>query len=811
MASAPVGSFFTTGDCMVHRFEELPKAITNTQEIAERCNLELPVGIPHFPEITCQNGETAISILRRLAERGAVKKYGKITPQIRERIDHELQVIDSRGYAPLFLIVQDIMEFAQKSGIPTSSRGSAASSLVAYCLGITTPDPLALNLYFERFLNPSRSTPPDIDIDLCSKRRDKVIAYVYEQYGKNRVAMVATVNRFQKRSALREVSKAYGLTTAEINQLINSLPSGSRKPSNLRKNKAKNTFEMMVVRYPGAKYQAIFHDAKAILGFPRHLSIHPGGIVIAPDVITNLVPTQLANKGIIITQFDLDSVERLGLVKIDLLGTRGLSVLGDVAEKIHQWCPIEYSSSLSVLESITDEDQETIELLKATQTIGCFSIESPGMRATLQEIQAKSPEDIMIALALYRPGPMTGGLKNVFVRRHLGQEPVEHIHPSLVSLLGNTNGIILYQEQVLRIASEMAGLSLSDADLLRRAMSHFDPGDQMRTLKVRFVDGAQSKSSVPIETAEKIWDLMAAFAGYGFPKAHAASYAQVAWRSVWCKAHYPAEFLAAVLAGWGGYYRQHVYIHEARRLGLKIYPPHINHSTHQFTATYLNGIPALYMGLDQVLDLSQETQKRIMARNPFHSLNEFLTQVDPSPKEAQNLIRVGALRGLGAIPDLLAQVISRDWRLSQPRLLEIVREHISGEDWSLSQRVDAQEKILGIGLDAHPIELVYQKLGNIGVISTREARKRINNDIRVAGIRQTIQRFHAPDGKVFYSLELDDPTGVITVHLSEAQYQQNRKILSTRTPFIIHGEMVIDPLTQVACLDARKVESLPAS
>jgi DNA polymerase III alpha subunit len=263
------------------------------------------------------------------------------------------------------------------------------------------------------------------------------------------------------------------------------------------------------------------------------------------------------------------------------------------------------------------------------------------------------------------------------------------------------------------------------------------------------------------------------------------------------------------LAGWGGYYQQYVYIHEARRLGLIIHPPHINHSKHQFTATYPNGIPALYMGLDQVRDLSQVTQKRILARSPFHTLDEFLTRVDPRPKEANNLIRVGALRGLGSIPELLAQVIVRGWRLSQPRLLDIAQDKTTGEEWSLSQRVSAQEKILGIGLDAHPVELISQILDSIGTISIQEARDRIGTIVRIAGIRQTIQRFHEPDGSVFFSLEFDDPTGVLPVHLPEALYQQNRKILSNRTPFIITGEMTIDPITKKACLGARKIEPVP--
>ena len=290
--------------------------------------------------------------------------------------------------------------------------------------------------------------------------------------------------------------------------------------------------------------------------------------MISPQPITDFVPVLLASKGVVITQFDLDSVSHIGLVKIDLLGIRGLTVLGDVAEELQNRNPGQYRSPLDALDAIPDLDPATSELLKAGRTIGCFQIESPGMRATLKEIQAGSLDDLMIALALYRPGPLTGGLKDAFVRRHRGEEVITHLHPALSEILADTYGVILYQEQVLRIAHQLAGLSLADADLLRRAMSHFDPGEQMQTLKLKFIAGAGEQSQIPADIAAHVWELMAAFAGYGFPKAHAASYAQIAWRAAWSKTHYPEYFMASVLANWGGYYRQPVYLNEARRLGL---------------------------------------------------------------------------------------------------------------------------------------------------------------------------------------------------------------------------------------------------
>jgi len=546
--TAPPAAYFASAKEMIVRFQWLPDALQNTTRVAEMCAWELPIGEVHFPEIPLPPGETITQVLRNKAESGAKKRYKKITPQIQARLDHELEIIAKRGYEPIFLIVEELLNYARQIGVPFSSRGSAASSLVAYCLEITNPEPLGLNLFFERFLNPARTTPPDIDTDLCSRRRDLVIQHVFDRYGSDRVAMVGTINRFRPRSALGEVAKAHGLPPAEVRQLVNQVPyAGFQR---LSKEEKENPFGGLKAAYP--KHEKIFIEAQALLRQPRHLSMHPGGVLVAPGIITDWVPVlRSASKDFHITQLDLDGVEALGLVKIDLLGIRGLSVLGDVAEMVYSWRRTEYKHAMQVLEQIPLEDPETSVRVRNGQTIGCFQIESPGMRATLKDIQADSADDIMAALALYRPGPLRGGLHDAFIQRFKGLEKVEHLHPILEPVLSESYGVILYQEQVLRIAHEVGGLSLTDADLLRRAMSHFDPGEQMNTLRARFLEGFQNKG-VPAETAERVWEMMAAFAGYGFPKAHAASYARVAWQAAWCKSHFPAEFMAAVLANGGG-------------------------------------------------------------------------------------------------------------------------------------------------------------------------------------------------------------------------------------------------------------------
>ena len=787
---APEDAHFVSRDEMEKRFQHFPKALDTTLEIAKRCQFDLPIGVPHMPVIPLPDEKNASQVLRERAEAGAIRLYGQITPEIQSRLDHEIEVIARMGFEPIFLIVEDILDFARQTGVPYSSRGSAASSLVAHCLGITSPDPLCLNLYFERFLNPARTTPPDIDTDLCSIRRESVIQHVFDQYGAERVAMVATINRFRPRSALGDVAKAHGLEPGKVREMVNRLPHSfwARFEERNAEGQAVSPFADLRAAYPN--YHDIFNEAEALLKLPRHLSVHPGGVIVSPGSLTDLVPvTRSGSKGVVITQFDLESVEALGLVKIDLLGIRGLTVLGDVAEFIQQGQPGRYATRLSVLDSTPQEDETTSDRLEAGQTIGCFQIESPGMRATLREIHARTEDDLMAALALYRPGPLSGGLKDAFVRRYQGREPVQHIHPALAPLLDETFGVILYQEQVLRIAHELAGFSLAEADLLRRAMSHFDPGKRMQELQRKFVTEAQAKSGVPETTGERVWEMMAAFAGYGFPKAHAASYAQIGWRSAWCKTYFPAEFMAAVLANWGGYYSQRVYLSEARRMGLVVRPPHINHSASNFSVREIDGEKMLFMGLDQVKALTRRTIERIKRLRPFISLEDFLARVDPRLQEAESLARVGAFEGLGRIPAILDRLES-GWQAGQMSLFKW--DDFSAEDWGLEQKVAAQDELLGISLAAHPLELVADKIAAAHAISTLDAAERIGQHVTVAGVRQTSHRSKTAKGESMLFLTLEDLSGTMEVVLFPQAYRQAKDILSSSKPFLITGTVEMD-------------------
>lgn len=798
----PGSAHFPEVEDFAHRYMDLPEALVNLQSIVDSVDFALPIGQTHYPTFPTPEGETQSEYLKTKAYQGAKRLYKDLTPEVTDRLEYELEIISRMGYEPIFLIVEDILNHARSMSIPTSSRGSAASSLVAHCLNITSPDPLALNLFFERFLNPARKKPPDIDTDIASHRRDEVIQYVFDKYGTDRVAMVGTISRYRPKSALGDVAKAHGLSPETIRQLSKRLPSSFHFQ---RGNDSNDPFSSLLQEKSNPIIKDIVRDCRAILDTPRHLSVHPGGIIITPFPITDLVPlVHSPSLGINHAQFDLDGIEKLGLVKIDLLGIRGLTVLGEVAERIRSWRSSEFKNSLEVLENIPLEDSATSEMISEARTIGCFQIESPGMRATLQEINACTLEDVMAALALYRPGPLRGGLRDAFVRRFRGEEPVEHIHESLKDLLASTFGVILYQEQVLRIAHELGGLTIAQADILRRAMSHFDPGGVMVTLRRNFIEGAARRRNVPRETAEKIWEMMAAFAGYGFPKAHAASYAQLAWNSAWCKTHFPAEFMSAVLGYGGGYYSQRVYLMEARRLGLTIKPPHINHSFHHFRVAYPEGQPVLYMGLNQVKDLTHRTTDAIIACRPFHSFNDFILRVDPQKKETRHLVMCGAFEGLITIPEGLRQTELK----RQPGQMGLFPPGEKSEDWTMERKIQAQNEILGVSLSMTPLELYADEIRSEGAVSTLVAQNLSGEKVKIAVMRQTWRRFRTHSNEFMCYLNVEDLEGSLQVLIPPKLYRQNNTLLREPGPFLIEGVMETDSKTSQVHMIAQSIKLL---
>jgi DNA-directed DNA polymerase III PolC len=771
---------FPTEDDLQQRFAAYPLALANTQVIAERCRFEFPLGQYRFPTLDLPAGRTVRAEFAVQTYSGAQQRYGAIDDRLEARLQKEINVIDKLGYAPYFLVVADIVREARAQGVPVSPRGSASSSVVAYCLGIHDVDPIAHDLYFERFLSLERHDPPDIDLDLCSHRRDEVIDYVYRRYGADHVAMVCTYATLQPRSALREVGKVYGLSETRLGELANDLP---RFWHPAMRKQAHEAQEQLIEKARDPIEREVIAMSQALTNFPHHLSVHPGGIVISPGPITDLVPLQHATKGLLITQFDLKGIESLGLVKIDLLGISALTVAADCVTLVQQRAP-EFR-----LEGIPLDDAATIKTLSSAQTIGCFQIESGGMRFTLRELAAHTIDDLIVALALYRPGPLKGGLKDAFVRRHLGQEPTEYLHPALEPILRDTYGVVLYQEQVLRIAHEVAGFTLGEADLLRRAMSKFRSAHEMERLRSGFVAGAQRVSGLDATTAEKLWDLLAAFAGYGFPKAHAAGYAALAYRLAYLKTHYPAEFLAARLAVWGGYYSPRVYMSEARQLGLSVKPPHVNHSDERFALDPIDR-RTLWMGLGQVRELTHTTIALIRQQRPFTSLDDFLIRARPWPVEAINLIKCGALAELGDLAVMLSRVENEAWhgRHSAQLSLLTLLPTATVVAPPPAQRAAWEHAVLGFHVAVHPLDLCADRLAEAGAIPSHAIGENLDQAVALGGLR--VSYHHVSSGKESMLLvDMEDQTGLYQVLWGGAALRQARPLINQRQPVLIRGRV----------------------
>jgi DNA-directed DNA polymerase III PolC len=786
LPALPDRSFWPTAE-FERRYAAYPAAVENTQRLADLCCFDFPLGQYRFPTLDMPPDRTLRAELERAAFEGARQRYGEITPAIKARLHKELQVINTLGYGAYFLVVADIVRFAREQRVPVSPRGSASSSVVAFCLGIHDVDPIAHNLYFERFLSLERRDPPDIDLDLCSHRRDEVISYVYQRYGADHVAMVCTYATLQPRSALREVAKVYGLPESRIGELAHDLPRWWHPAA---RQEAQDAQAQLLEKARDPIEREAIEMSQALTGAPHHLSVHPGGIVIAPDPITDLVPLQYATKGLLITQFDLKSIEHLGLIKIDLLGISALTVAADCVELIQEREPN------FTLESIPTNDVKTIQLLAAAQTIGCFQIESPGMRFTLRELTARSIGDLIVGLALYRPGPLKGGLKDAFVRRHLGHEATDYLHPALEPILRETYGVILYQEQVLRIAHEVAGFSLGEADLVRRAMSKFRSAHEMTRLREQFLTGAERVSRMDAATAEKVWDLMAAFAGYGFPKAHAAGYAALAYRLAYLKRHYPAEFFAARLAVWGGFYSPRVYMSEARQLGLTVKPPHINHSGEAFTLDLIDR-RTLWMGLGQVRELTHATTSTIMAQRPFTSLNDFLIRARPLHTEAINLIKANALEGLGNSAEMLAHVQHEPWHGRHSAQLSFALSDVpplTNVEPTLAERVAWEIEVLGLAVSVHPLQLVAEQEN---VISSRALEQQLDRVVKLVGVRLAAHRFRSANQTLMQLIDMDDQDGRYQVLWSGEALREYRALLTRREPVIVQGRVRRDRQGQV--------------
>ncbi|MBL7075392.1 DNA polymerase III subunit alpha [candidate division KSB1 bacterium] len=799
-------NYFKSTEEMKTLFKDLGEALSNSQRIADECNLNLDLETFKFPECDLPEGKDADSFLYKLCFEGRKARYHPLRHEATKRLDYEMDVIKKLGLSKYFLIVNDIVKEARRRGFLYIGRGSAANSIVSYVLGLTVIDPLKYNLYFERFLNPERKSPPDIDLDFSWKERDEILNYVYDKYGHDKVAMICTTITFQPRMAVHEIAKTLGIPEHEINRFTSRIPHFFFEDlENL--SDVPDCRDLPLDRQP---WKGIIAIAKKIKGFPRHLSIHCGGIVIAPEPITHYTPLQRATKGFVITQMDMYPIEDLGLVKIDLLSQRSLGVLKDslvAIEKNRGEKPDVFN-----FDEVTN-DPETKELIRTGATIGCFYIESPGMRNLLQKLKTDTFEGLVAASSVIRPGVAESGMMQQYVERHRDPTKIEYLHPKMEELLKETYGVMVYQEDVIKVAHFIGGMSLGEADLLRRAMSgKMRSRESMEKLQGQFIANCL-RQGISEGIIQEIWRQIKSFARYAFCKAHSASFAVLSYQVAYLKAHYPAEFMAAVLSNQGGFYGPGAYIEEAKRLGVKVLLPDINQSEKE----YIGRNDTIRMGFMSIKNLSSKSIDSILKeRNDgsFSSLSDLIRRTDVGFKELEILIKCGALNDFGATrPEMLWQSEIVFDRLNNKKKSSIVntvyddllRQIPRLPEYNDSEKCGVESDVFGFSVTKHPMNFVRVKVSMI--VSAKDMLKFKHKRVKMSGWLIAAKRITTRNDRTpMKFLSLEDLTGTYEVTIFPRIYQKYGHLTHGRGPYLIEGKVEED---HGACsLVAEKIELL---
>ena len=710
--------YFKSQDQMFELFKDIPGAIENTRKIADSIEIEIPMGdyhLPNFPLPANLPEQTPDSYLKTLCEKGVKEKYGDYTKELSDRLDHELKVINQMGFAGYFLITADFVKYAKDNHIPVGpGRGSAAGSLVSYSLDITTVDPIRHQLLFERFLNPDRISMPDIDIDFCIERRGEVIDYIKNQYGENSVTQIITFGKMKAKQAVRDVGRVLGYSFGEVDRLAKMIP----PTLNISLEEALDQSPELYDASEG-EYKELINFSKILEGMNRHASTHAAGVVIAPGDLTDYVPLYRSSQGDVTSQYDMKGLEELGLLKLDFLGLRNLTVIDNTIKLIQD------KGEKINIEKIPLDDPKVYKLFAKGLTTGVFQFESSGMREFLKKLKPTVIEDLIAMNALYRPGPM----KNIddFISRKAGKKKIKYSHPSMEPILEETYGIIVYQEQVMQIAHEIAGFSLAEADIMRRSMGK-KIKKLMDELKVKFVEGANKKNKISSTKAEDIYELIEKFAQYGFNKSHSTAYAYVAYQTAWLKAHYPAEFMSANLTSeMSNMDRVVILINECRKLKIDVDPPDINVSDINFRPVNNKTIS---FGLNAIKNVGTKALEQIIeARNEygeFDTIFDFTSNVNlksVNRKVLESLNMAGALDALegnrlqkhNSIDTALkyGQTIQQNKSRNQVDLfgsdnlgspdLSIVPQLNQSEEWAENTLLENEKEVLGIYLSGHPL------------------------------------------------------------------------------------------------------------
>jgi DNA polymerase-3 subunit alpha len=786
-------------------FGEHPEALANSLRIAERCNVHLDFDNTYLPEYKIPVGHTIDSYLKEICLKGMSERFSEAGQEVRDRLEYELKVIGEMGFPGYFLIVWDFVKFARENGIFVGpGRGSAAGSLVAYVLGITDIDPLKYDLLFERFLNPERVSMPDIDIDFCYERREEVIRYVIEHYGADRVAQIITFGTMAARAAIRDVGRALNLAYAEVDRVAKMIP--GELGMTLEKALDSST-ELRQVYENDPRIQKLLDMAKAIEGMPRHASTHAAGVVIGKEPLTAYLPLYKSSDGLIATQFPKDTVEEIGLLKMDLLGLRTLTVIGDAVDNIRR-----SECGAFDLAKIPLDDLTTFEMLGRGDAIGVFQLESSGMRAILKELKPEVFEDIIALVALYRPGPLGSGMVEDYIKRKHGQSPIKYLHPALENILRETYGVILYQEQVMRIASEMAGFTMGEADLLRRAMGKKKP-EVIAGLRSQFVEGA-GKKGVDLNTAGQIFDLMEYFAGYGFNKSHSAAYAMISYQTAYLKANYPVAFMAALLTSvMDSLDKVAMYIEESRKNDIEVLPPDVNESRLNFTV--VGG--KIRFGLAAVKNVGRGAIENIIeardSEGSFKSFQDFCDHIDykhVSKRVLESLIKSGALDSFRANRAQLvsfidagvdaAQKRQKDRETGQISLFDLLTgETVMAEsqmvmpevlEYPQKELLAMEKEVLGLYISGHPLrefqDVLREKTSHT-IIQLSELEDEA--PVIIGGIISGIRKKTTRSGDAMAFMQLEDLTGTVEVIVFPRIYREKAGILTPDVSVLVRGRV----------------------
>jgi len=798
---------------MIEFFKDLPEAIENTVKIAERCNVNLNLNqilLPHFP---LPEGETsADNYLEKLVMEKLPKRFAVADAKVMERLNYELEIIKQMGFADYFLIVSDFANWAKERGIVVGpGRGSAAGSLVSYILGITDIDPLKYGLIFERFLNPDRISMPDIDLDFTDVRRDEVFAYLREKYGEDKVAQIITFGTMAARAAIRDAGRALGLPYAFCDQLAKLIPFSPIQETKVGwlDKCLQNVTELKLLYQTNPDAKKVIDAARHLEGVARHASVHACGVVISKEPLINYVPLQRSpqDENVIITQFEMHSIEDLGLLKIDLLGLKNLTIIEETIRLIKELHDEEIEIS-----KIPLDDKKTFKLLQEADTTGVFQLESSGMRRYLKELKPTELEDIIAMVALYRPGPME--LIPSFINRKHNREKVTYLHPKLEPILKNTYGICIYQEQVMKIAQELAGFTLAEADILRKAI-----GKKIKSLllsqKEKFIEGAK-KNNIKEEVTNQLWAWIEPFARYSFNRSHAACYALIAYRTAYLKAHWPIEFMTALLnADAGDIERIAFLVNEAQKKNIQILPPDINKSFVNFIPEGENirfGLLAIKnVGLNLVEAIIEERH----SGGPFRNFNDFLCRVrhkDLNKKSLESLIKVGVFDSLNTergyllknLDNILSfcQNIKKSQNSSQASLFG-TNYHVPAfiekktdeniPDASLKEKLAWEKELLGLYISGHPLNQYLEKIQNYKVKSIKEIlsskKESNNNGYQIAGVISQVERIISKVGQPILFVKIEDLSGTLEMVVFSDTLAKNPTVWRENNVILVNGRL----------------------